>query len=204
MIFKLRGMKSKKEETPEMEQYRKVTSQEAERLRDLDALEHGRESKKAEEEAMEQPSRVFSWITGAIFLINFFAISYFVLPQAVFVTEYVLNSGISFFIANFNYAYAVVVVNLALAILSAATGVVMFTKYKNAYIVAAVVGCVMILAVSSEYLSSSTGYLLIIDFLTFLSLGTLAYSRTLVFAPVEEQERRVSHDVVWPKVENYR
>jgi hypothetical protein len=101
-----------------------------------------------------------------------------------------------------NYDYSISLVNLALVLFSLIGGIVMIYAPKRGHLVGGFLNAAVILAVTFEYLNSSTDYLLVINGIAFLSLVSLVYARMSSVAAIEEEEKN-PEQFTWPRVEAF-
>jgi hypothetical protein len=188
------GIKAEEETTPE----------ESERLYGYAPLE-GRapkaEAAKPTAAKEKAPSiNPFGLVTGILFIANGILFGYFTYPQALFLASNAVSLGLPSFIATLNYDYAISIVNFALVMLTLIGGLVMVMKPKMGHLVGGFVNSAVILAVTFEYLNSSTNYLLAVNGIAFLSIVMLVYARMSSVAAIEEEEEN-PEEFGWPRVE---
>ena len=149
----------------------------------------------------EKQSNVFGIMTGFLFILNALVLAYFIFPQANFVLGYIAKTGVSTFLLSWNYDYGTTLINMILAVLTFAAGILMLARIGKGYSISGVICASMILAVSFEYLTSNATYLLLVSGMAFISIGTLAYSR---MSSVSLSETEIApEEVNWPRFETF-
>jgi hypothetical protein len=145
---------------------------------------------------------VFAYITGILFIVNALVFGYFTYPQAVFLGNRAVEIGLLSFIRTLNYDYITSLVNIVLALLSMIGGVVIVTRPKMGHLTGGIVNSLVILAVTFEYLNSTTNYLLLVNGIAFLSIIFLAYARMSSAAAIEAEEENFE-EFRWPTMEAF-
>ena len=183
-----------------------TTPEESERLYGYAPLEaHTQQAGIAKPKAAEEKAEainVFGLLTGVLFIANGIIFGYFTYPQAIFLASNVAAIGLPSFIATLNYNYAISLVNVTLILLTLIGGLVMVMKPKMGHLIGGFVNSAVILAVTFEYLNSSTNYLLVVNGIAFLSIVMLVYARMSSVAALEEEEEN-PEQFSWPRVEAF-
>ncbi len=198
----------KKEEAPNpTPQHTRPRSYEEEmRIRNLESLEQMAAlytpSVAEQKRKMEMPVSTFSIITSALFVLNAIVFEYFIHGQSLFVINYINMVGVEAFLLNWNYTYVVAFFNLFIAVMCVISGLLMLTKIKNGYLIAAGTASIMIVGVSQEYLNSDATYLLMMSVLSFITIVALAYTR-MSAVRMKEREEIFPFQVDWPRLENF-
>ncbi|MCL5239309.1 MAG: hypothetical protein M1286_02470 [Candidatus Marsarchaeota archaeon] len=189
------------------------SDEDEQRMRQLETLEQkvslyanppgGLEAEQLETGGKEKAERnAFSTFAGLLFVINGIVLGYFILPQSSFVIGYILKSGLSSLLLNWSYEYGTSVINLIFTVLSAASGLLMLGGVRKSHMLSGIVGSVMLIAVSFEYLNSSATYLLIATVITFVSVIALTYARMSAVSD-SEREAPVPQEINWPRIETF-
>jgi hypothetical protein len=140
-------------------------------------------------------------ITGIIFLFNAFVFAYFIYPQSVFVINYLQRIGIYGFLNSVNYNYDISILNIALAVFTFLTGLLMLARVRGSHLIGGMIGSLMTLAATYEYLNSNANYFFIVSVISFISIGSLVYSRT---AAASESSREIApEEKIWPMPETF-
>lgn len=147
-------------------------------------------------------ANAFIKVAGTFFLINAVLFAYFIMPQLYFVLSYLSNVGIAAFVLSWNYEYGTALVNISLALLSAATGAILFANIRRSHLLGGIAGAMLLLVVSYEYLNSSATYLLLVTLLSFVSIASLVYARMSAVI-VTESEMPTPAQINWPRIETF-
>ncbi|MGA3020358.1 MAG: hypothetical protein ABSD68_00190 [Candidatus Micrarchaeales archaeon] len=140
-------------------------------------------------------------VTGIIFIFNALVFAYFIYPESLFVINYVQHIGIYSFINSVNFPYDIPIINMTLVALSFLSGLLMMIRIRGSHMIGGVIGSLMTLAVTYEYLNSNANYLFIVSIVSFISVGSLVYSR---MASVSEASKEIAReDVAWPMPETF-
>jgi hypothetical protein len=140
-------------------------------------------------------------LTGIIFIFNALVFAYFIYPQSVFVIGYVQHIGINGFVNSTNYYYDVSLMNIALVAFTVFSGLLMLARVRGSHLMGGMIGSLVTLAATYQYLNSNANYFLIVSIISFISIGSLVYSR---MATVSEASREVApEEVAWPMPETF-
>ncbi|MEM0159391.1 MAG: hypothetical protein QW144_01365 [Candidatus Micrarchaeaceae archaeon] len=165
-------------------------------LEDIDKVATGREAI-----AITSYNR-FSNAAGAIFLATAVIFGYFIYPQLAYIAGYIASSGFGAFLLNYQ-KYATPLLNMIITLMFIAAGInVLVRRGKGSYS-SAILGGLIIVAISYEYLSSSISYLLLTSLLSFASIALLAYGRAAKSATEEEMEIKSPGTIEWPRLETF-
>ncbi|MEM3228031.1 MAG: hypothetical protein QW774_01570 [Candidatus Micrarchaeaceae archaeon] len=144
----------------------------------------------------------FSSAAGGIFLVTAIIFGYFIYPQLSYIASYVSASGLTAFVLNYQ-KYATPLLNTIIILMLIAAGVnVLVRRGKGSYS-SAILGGLIIVAISYEYLNSSISYLLLTSLLGFISIVLLAYGRVAKSATEEEAEVKQTNTIEWPRLETF-
>ncbi len=190
---------------PELPREMAINQEEARRIQEIESLEEmANLYTPVVSKAMkhERPLNSFSMVTGVIFIVNAAVFGYFIYPQSEFVIGYMLKSGIQNFAFQWNYNYSFTMANAILALASALSGILMFTRFRLNHLAGGVTATLLIIAGSYEYLNSSASYLLLVSVLAFASIIALAFTRMSAVSMYEGEEP-LPHEIPWPRLETF-
>ena len=152
---------------------------------------------------MGKATNFFSGMTGFLFVLNAAVFGYYIYPQSLFIVNYIYSTGIVRFLSSYNTGYYFSFLNLILALLSFVGGILMFTRQEKGHMFSAVVGAMVILAATYEYMQSSLIYLLAVSAIAFVGIGTLTYARMSAASRVEEREELAPEEIDWPRIKTF-
>ncbi len=156
------------------------------------------------EAGKEEGINFFSYVAGALFIASAIVFGYLVYPQSLFMIGYASKIGLFAFLASVNYAYGISIINVALVLLSAVSGVLMFARPEKAHRFSGVVSSLVILVVTFEYLNSNSGYLFVaVIIAAFFEIGILTYVSMALSSRAAESEERRAEEMLWPRVETF-
>ena len=191
---------------PEMpvQQETPLSEDEEERLREIHDLEDMAlyAAPRGAPSAGAVRANAFTQVAGALFIVNAVLFAYFILPQSSFVFGYASGIGVGAFLASLNYQYGSALVNMALVVLSAASGVLILANLRRGHLLGGTAGAMLLLIVSYEYLNSSAPYLLLITLFSFASVAALVYAR-MGAVVAAESETQGPAQINWPRIETF-
>ncbi len=141
-------------------------------------------------------------LAGALFIANAVLFAYFILPQSSFVLGYASSIGMGAFLASLNYQYGSTLVNIALVVISAASGVLILANLRRSHLLGGTAGAMLLLILSYEYLNSSAPYLLLVTIFSFVSIAALVYARMSAVVAAEG-ETQAAVQINWPRIETF-
>ncbi len=151
---------------------------------------------------MENPNSKYTSISSAFFIITAVILGYFTYPQAAVLLNYMHKVGLSYMLSNLTYGYAISLMNFAIVLFSVVGGIVVLTKSQKGFYLGAMIGLLMLIAVSYEYLNSSIDYLLVVTVTSLASVSLLAYGR-VVSSNAEFVSEISNEEVNWPSLETF-
>ncbi|MDE1846130.1 MAG: hypothetical protein KGH53_02525 [Candidatus Micrarchaeota archaeon] len=154
------------------------------------------------EDLRARPMNSFIKIASAIFVVNSLILFYFTLPQLSFIAAYISGVAPSTALGTFSSTYSIPLFNLVISILGFLAGILILLTEERGIYLSALVGTIMLMGVSFEYLDSYLPYLLGVSLLSLLEIAMLAYGR--VSATTTSYSRDiVAPDIDWPRVETF-
>ena len=144
-----------------------------------------------------------SSVTGALFIISAIVFGYIIYHQSLFIISYISKVGLVAFLAAINYEYEISLMNITLVLLSAISGMMMLATPGKAHRFGGIVGALVIMAVTFEYLNSNSEYLFVVILLAFFEIGILAYLSMSTSSRAAEIEDIKQEDIVWPRIETF-
>jgi hypothetical protein len=150
--------------------------------------------------AMETSFNSFLSVSSLFLFVTSALMGYFVYPQAKFLLNYIESVGFAEFLNHLTYSYGLSFTNLIIAILGIFAGAMLLTKKSRWFYLSWAVDSFILVIASYEYLAVGSPYLLAISILSFITMGTLAYSR---ISKVAEEVVGTSEEINWPRVETF-
>ncbi len=144
----------------------------------------------------------FSILSSVIFLANSAVLGYFMYPQAKFLAETALNSGLASFIFTISNTYYIPLGNIILALFGVLAAITVLRKSFYGFGFSLMVSFTGLMLVLYEYLNSNVLYLFISSTLLLLSLVSMTYSRMSSSREIAEDQVLVP-DIEWPKPETF-
>ncbi|HVA83218.1 MAG TPA: hypothetical protein VNF06_03580 [Candidatus Aquilonibacter sp.] len=154
------------------------------------------------EASQPRPMNSFIKIGAVLFMVNSLVLFYFTLPQLSFIAGYLSGVTSQNALGSLSSTYSIPLFNLAMSILGFLAGVLILLTEERGLYLSGLVGTLILIGMSFEYLNSYLPYLLGVSLIALIEIVMLAYGR--VSATTGSYSRDiVAPDIEWPKVETF-
>ncbi|MDE1869388.1 MAG: hypothetical protein KGH71_00180 [Candidatus Micrarchaeota archaeon] len=154
------------------------------------------------EASRPRPMNSFIKIGATLFLVNSLILFYFTLPQLSFIAGYLSGVTPQNALGSLSSTYSIPLFNLTMAILGFLAGILILLTEERGLYLSGLVGTLILIGMSFEYLNSELAYLLGVSLIALIEIVLLAYGR--VSATTGSYSRDiVAPDIEWPKVETF-
>ena len=147
---------------------------------------------------------IFTRAASALFLVNSAILGYYVAPQMSFIISYLTGNEASTVLGTLSYTYSIPIFNLLMTIIGVFGAVLMLiSDDERAFYLSGLIGTVILIGASSEYLNSSfLVYLLAVSVISLLTICLLAYGRISNSSTTYASDIGPS-DIEWPRIETF-
>lgn len=153
-------------------------------------------------EMQKRPMNSFIKIASLLFMVNSLLMFYFTLPQLSFILGYSAGLTPANVLGNLNTDYSIPLFNLLMSIFGFLAGILILLTEERGIYLAGLVGTIILMGASFEYLDSSQAYLLSVSILALVEIVFLAYGRVSATTTAYSRDI-VAPDIEWPRVETF-
>ncbi|MDE1804752.1 MAG: hypothetical protein KGH59_03140 [Candidatus Micrarchaeota archaeon] len=154
-------------------------------------------------EAARKPANIFTIVAAMLFFGNAIIIGYFTAPQLGFLSNFVSSANPNSLLSALNASYTIQLFNLGMILLCVMAGILLLIlgSGTRAFYSAGVIGTVILITISSEYLNSNYSSTILIEtIISLLDIVFLAYGN-MSAATVSYSTDIGPVDIEWPRVE---
>lgn len=154
------------------------------------------------EGSQPRPMNSFIKIGAILFMVNSLILFYFTIPQLSFIAGFLSGVSAQNVLGSLSTTYSIPLFNLTMSILGFLAGVLILLTEERGLYLSSLVGTLILVGTSFEYLNSYLPYLLGVSLIALIEIVLLAYGR--VSATTGSYSRDiVAPDIEWPKVETF-
>ncbi|MGI0133918.1 MAG: hypothetical protein ACREBW_03050, partial [Candidatus Micrarchaeaceae archaeon] len=161
-------------------------------LEDIDKVSAGR----VEETGMEYNN--ISIVASTLMFATFLAFMYFANAQLGYIIGYANSIGFFRFIGTITASYGLALLGAITTFFTLISAILILTQSRKGYYIGLAAGFANVALFSYQFLNTSTVYLLAISILSFASLVTLAYSRSMFEQKEMPYLETKQYGVEWP------
>jgi len=150
----------------------------------------------------KKPANSFIKIASALFIVNSILLFYSIVPQLSFIFNYLGSIGPGNLLGTFDSAYGIPLFNLTISIFGFLAGVLVILTEERGIFLSGLVGTLILVGASFEYLNSYLPYLLVVSLIALTSIIFLAYGRVSATTTSYATDI-VAPDIDWPRIETF-
>ncbi|MDE1850927.1 MAG: hypothetical protein KGH54_04010 [Candidatus Micrarchaeota archaeon] len=150
----------------------------------------------------KKPANSFIKIASALFVVNSILLFYSIMPQLSFIINYLGSIGPSSILGTFDSAYGIPLFNLTISIFGLLAGILVILTEERGIFLSGLVGTLILVGASFEYLNSYLPYLLVVSLVALASIIFLAYGRVSATTTSYATDI-VAPDIDWPRIETF-
>ncbi|MDE1856377.1 MAG: hypothetical protein KGH49_04055 [Candidatus Micrarchaeota archaeon] len=153
-------------------------------------------------EMTARPMNSFVKIASIMFILNAIIMGYFTAPQLGFIIGALTGINTSNALGSLGSSYTLPLFNLAISVLSFLAGILILLAEERGIYLSGLVGVIILVGASFEYLNSSEFYLLVVSIISLIDIVLLAYGRVSATTTSYASDI-VAPDIEWPRVETF-